>query len=898
MRGAPAPFVIAVVAMLTVACVDPAASTALASPEGQSRALTASIVLTSTEDFESEMTEREGVDVVGGAIVRASLFPNVSSWSAGVPLPSGRRGHGMVRVGTRLYVLGGCLSLVSGNNCGPYTADVHAADIDPATGGPSSWVPMTPLPSGREWFGAVASAGFIYAVGGRTGAGALTEVLVSRVAEDGTLGPWNPTTPLPLPRAQFGLAVHRGSLYVVGGAGDAGLRYADVLRAEQQPDGTLGAWQTTSPLPFPRAHLPAVVVAGRLYALGGFAAVLGSLPDVYVSDIAPDGSLSPWRATTPLVEPIDDMGAVAVGGHIGVFGGYNSGLGQRVTAVRFAPVFPDGTLGAWQSGPPLTTEVESPATVEVNGRILVSGGKGSAAGTTDAVQIASLTAQAPASAELLPFAAGPPLPSPLMNTAAVVDAHTLYVMGGCTVGALNGDCTTRTASVIAAALDPVDGGFSTGWSTVGALPAARDRHEGAVWNGRLLVVSGRVNGAGGGMGVPDVLVSSSDAGTSIDWDPLPISLPGSRAGHIAAVSDGRLWVIGGQQDLLLVDDVQVAQLHPDGGASPFTTAGTFAGARMEHEALLLPGELIVMGGWNGSASLSDVQRAPVMAGAAGTFTDAGVFPGARAEATAVVSAGHVWLMGGAGASGPSDSIFVAPLLPEGGLGPWRTHAPLPSPRYRHAAVADGRNVVVLGGVSSAGTSSSVAFSRVRAATSKGIHARRIDLGREVTLSTLQVDGTLAPAGEITLEYRVASASGPYSAWSSLGAVPLGTAVPVTDPDVRYLELRVGLDDSRVPRPDAVASVATHVDEIVVTFDDGMDGGVDAGEADGGAPQDGGEQADAGEPVVPDSGDGGFSADLPPAALAVSCGCDAASGTAGVALGFALMVLSRSRRTYG
>jgi hypothetical protein len=81
-----------------------------------------------------------------------------------------------------------------------------------------------------------------------TQAGGQAKVYFSSAKEDGSLGSWTETTPLPEKRWSFGCTQARGWIFVMGGGPDD---IADtILRAQvNTEDGTLGEW-TSSGLEF------------------------------------------------------------------------------------------------------------------------------------------------------------------------------------------------------------------------------------------------------------------------------------------------------------------------------------------------------------------------------------------------------------------------------------------------------------------------------------------------------------------------------------------------------------------------------------------------------------------------------------------------------------------------
>ena len=78
-------------------------------------------------------------------------------------------------------------------------------------------------------------------------------------------------TPLPTPVWLHATSSYNGRIYVLGGARDVAQKQTltDVAFTNVASDGTLGAWTATTPLPMPRSGLMAAAANGFLYAYGG-----------------------------------------------------------------------------------------------------------------------------------------------------------------------------------------------------------------------------------------------------------------------------------------------------------------------------------------------------------------------------------------------------------------------------------------------------------------------------------------------------------------------------------------------------------------------------------------------------------------------------------------------------
>jgi hypothetical protein len=121
---------------------------------------------------------------------------------------------------------------------------------------------------------------------------------------------------------------------------------------------TLSAWQLTTPLPAARLGHAMTATTTHVYVLGGVTGTNCTLMNsVIFAPILPDGNLGAWSATTALTFPRGYLGAVVVGKWLYVVGGANGcGLVEatKYATVERAEILPDGALGPWTAMAPLT----------------------------------------------------------------------------------------------------------------------------------------------------------------------------------------------------------------------------------------------------------------------------------------------------------------------------------------------------------------------------------------------------------------------------------------------------------------------------------------------------------------------------------------------------------------
>lgn len=233
-------------------------------------------------------------------------------------MPRGLFVHQSVVVRNYLYVMGG-------HGSGRRLPDVYFSRIS-SDGKLSTWKKTIPLPEGKNGTMAHSVAvykNFIYSIAGTykdpqdkkwkaTG-----NVVFTKVNEDGTVTEWKETSPLPEPQS-YGMAVagSNNCIYYL-----SGYKSRQVYFARIQEDGSLSKWKVTRNLISPRCRSKAFFYHDYLYVLGGEIIYKKYSEIVFRTKVNPDGSVGKWRRTEPLPEKVASFGAVRSGKDIFIFGG-------------------------------------------------------------------------------------------------------------------------------------------------------------------------------------------------------------------------------------------------------------------------------------------------------------------------------------------------------------------------------------------------------------------------------------------------------------------------------------------------------------------------------------------------------------------------------------------------
>ena len=328
-----------------------------------------------------------------------------------------------------------------------------------------------------------AACGLALAIGGAVAALLLSGDGGGRAPSGGTgstvaAGSWTAGAALPSIRGSAVAVVLNDGRALVAGGGTGAVAVA----ATELFDQANGTWRDVGSLgEARRGHQAVVLDDGRVLVAGGVS-VGGPLASAEVYDPAQES----WTATGPMATPrVGHSLTLLAGGRILVAGGTSleggDGSGQAVVALASTEVY-DPAVGRWAPGPEMTVpRFEHTATRLDDGRVLITGGLGPAAGGGGAAPLAATELYDAAAAT---FVRAAPMDEARTNHAAAELAdHRIVVVGG--VGETLADKALRTAEIF----DPIDGSWRR------AAPLARARSAAtatAMAGGGVLVAGGEV----------------------------------------------------------------------------------------------------------------------------------------------------------------------------------------------------------------------------------------------------------------------------------------------------------------------------------------------------------------------------------------------------------------------
>ena len=306
-------------------------------------------------------------------ITGATFSPSVINWTRTTDLPQPLQGLGAafvppanstVNTANYVFVVGGAADQTNVATTAVYRAQAQQS------GALSAWSSMTELPAARAYHATAAASaytaaldtattgGWLYALGGVDATGATVNTTwYAKVALDGTVGPWQATTPLPGPLHAASAVVFRGFVYLVGGSTGQGAPTAAGLRAAVNADGTLGAWQALTALPNGSAFHALLNFGPYLYAVGGDVGAVstvqsttsgGEASATYMARVnLRTGDLAAgWTPLQTMAKARSKHNTVVGGGYLFTTSGVYAGS-PGSSENTYAQINADGTISSW-----------------------------------------------------------------------------------------------------------------------------------------------------------------------------------------------------------------------------------------------------------------------------------------------------------------------------------------------------------------------------------------------------------------------------------------------------------------------------------------------------------------------------------------------------------------------
>lgn len=317
--------------------------------------------------------------IVAGLVVNVLFLVNIENiaaekWEVISKLPTHREDFSTAVVGDKIYLIGGTLFE---NRQGPFglsTVEVY----DPKT---NTWRRVKDMPTSRAVPATAVIDNKIYVIGGYSGIDRRIVNIKTSVAVE-VYNPrtdtWERKTDMRLPRYQFGIGVVAGKIYAIGGY---------VLPQNREPeepgrvdlvevyDPALDTWAKRANMPTKRDGFGVGVVNRHIYAIGGrgWPQVGAGGPFLKIIEEY-DPKINRWRQKNQMPDLRLSFSAVVVDDGIYLIGGF---IWQNRVPQYLATVdIYNPEIDEWRDIPLLPMPVLPFGAAVVNGKIYVFGGKG------------------------------------------------------------------------------------------------------------------------------------------------------------------------------------------------------------------------------------------------------------------------------------------------------------------------------------------------------------------------------------------------------------------------------------------------------------------------------------------------------------------------------------------
>ena len=290
---------------------------------------------------------------------------------------------------------------------------------------------------------------------------------------DGTLGAWTTSTSLPSAVAYSQAIVTKNRVYLLGGVNST---YSSaVYTAPINLDGTLGAWTTSTSLPGTVGYSQAIVTKNRVYLLGGYINGSVSSSTVYTAPINLDGTLGAWTtSTSSLPGTVDGSQAIVTKNRVYLLGGHTGSAPS--STVYTAPINDDGTLGAWTTSTPLPGTVTYSQAIVTKTQVYLLGGRINGASSSTVY-----TAPINLDGTLGAWTTSTSLPGTVYYSQAIVTKNRVYLLGGI--------INNASSSTVYTAPINLDGTLGT-WTTSTSLPGTVYASQAVVTKNRVYLLGG------------------------------------------------------------------------------------------------------------------------------------------------------------------------------------------------------------------------------------------------------------------------------------------------------------------------------------------------------------------------------------------------------------------------
>ena len=235
-------------------------------------------------------------------------------------------------------------------------------------------------------------------------------------------------------------------------------------------------------------------------------------------------------------------------------------------------------------------------------------------------------------------------------------------------------CLITPLSVSLTAYADVAPGSVGAWQTATNLPQKMTNATSVAYKGYIYSIGG-LTGGPGGTELDNVYYAPINTDGSLgSWIDSVNSLPQQISWHTSVIVGDYIYAIGGQNQSFNVSDiVYFSHINSDGSVGAWQTATNLPQALYGSTSVTLNNYIYVMGGWTNTTPNKTDAVYYAHINPDGTITNWGTttsLPDIFTDSGSTISNGYMYVLGGFSSSVILDTVYSAPINPDGTIGAW------------------------------------------------------------------------------------------------------------------------------------------------------------------------------------------------------------------------------------
>ncbi len=592
------------------------------------------------------------------------------------------------------------------------------------------------MPTANYFAAATAYDGYIYQLGGCTGATCSGSAIVQTVSyakisltgalvvqsscpTGWTLGGAGATawcynlTSLPAAVYESSVVAYNGYIYSIGGYSSGSAAQSIVNYAPINSNGSVGTWSDVgSDLPTASSSLTTSIYNGYIYAIGGHGGA--PLANVSYAQINASGTLntsischSGWTQggagstawcsnASSLPAGVQQSSSVQYNGYLYEIGGYNGGA---LSTVYYSQINSDGSIGTWNTTTSLEVAMQQVGSVAYNGYVYAVGG------TSSSVRATVYMAPIYNNGTLGSWSTTTSLPSGDRSADTVVYGGNIYEIGGYIGGAASAVVDyvgINSIPRVGSYSDLVNLSGNTGWNTTTSMTTAMYAGGTVAYNNYLYAFGGATGSATVTNSLEYAPIHSN--GTIGTWT--STTIPTAVQGFGYAAYNGYLYILGGiNSSGTTINTTDYAQINSNGSIGGWNPTTVLPAVNDSFAAAAYNGYLYIFGGenTNNADNYTETDSIPINSngtlGTSWSSANSGFSSGLRGE-SAVAYNGYMYILGGDYGGSNVNTVWSATINSGGMLSAWGTTSSFATTRVLLGAVAVNGYMYIAGGYNS------------------------------------------------------------------------------------------------------------------------------------------------------------------------------------------------------